>query len=229
MIFFEILLAVNVNLYNQGNEYYRKGDFENAVKSYKSLVDEGIKNPYLFYNLGNAYYRLGKRGMALLYYKRAYYLLPSDTDIRNNIAFISGVSNNSNPVVRFLNSIVNYFSLRLSLYLTLLFFGISMVVLTIFILQRRISQIVFLSVFIFLFLVFSSISGLWMKRINSKEVVFIEDATGMSGPGKNYSRLIEIQEAATGHILRESDGYYLVSLGGGRGGWIDTTKVRRVW
>ena len=73
-------------LFNNGNEYYQKGDFEKAAAAYESLIKSGYEGTALYYNLGNAYYRQGKIGYAILNYERALKLSPGDEDIRHNLA-----------------------------------------------------------------------------------------------------------------------------------------------
>jgi tetratricopeptide (TPR) repeat protein len=57
-----------------------------AALRYERLLDEGgIRNAKLFYNLGNAYYRSGDLGRAILNYRRAQTLAPSDNNVRQNL------------------------------------------------------------------------------------------------------------------------------------------------
>jgi len=43
--------------------------FDEAVKLYNQIIDNGYEGAELYYNLGNAYFRLGKLGYAILYYE----------------------------------------------------------------------------------------------------------------------------------------------------------------
>jgi tetratricopeptide (TPR) repeat protein len=62
------------------------GLYQSAALRYERLIaDGGIRNPKLFYNLGNAYYRSGDFGRAILNYRRAQALAPSDGNIRQNL------------------------------------------------------------------------------------------------------------------------------------------------
>ncbi len=63
-------------------EIYRR-----AALRYERLVGEyGIRNSMLFYNLGNAYFQAGDVGRAIVNYKRAEDLDPSDANVRRNLA-----------------------------------------------------------------------------------------------------------------------------------------------
>jgi len=73
-------------IFQQGNEYFQKKQYDNAIESYRKLVNSGYEGTALYYNLGNAYYREGKIGYAILYYEKALKLSPGDEDIKHNLA-----------------------------------------------------------------------------------------------------------------------------------------------
>lgn len=73
--------------FQKGNELYQKGDYEQAIKIYDTIVEKGYQETSLYYNLGNAYFRSGKIGLAILYYEKAKKLAPSDEDINHNLSF----------------------------------------------------------------------------------------------------------------------------------------------
>ncbi|OGU75346.1 MAG: hypothetical protein A2V93_09775 [Ignavibacteria bacterium RBG_16_34_14] len=73
-------------IFQQGNEYFQQRQYEQAIESYRKLINSGYEGTALFYNLGNAYYREGKIGYAILYYEKALKLSPGDEDIKHNLA-----------------------------------------------------------------------------------------------------------------------------------------------
>ena len=75
------------NLFAKGNDYYLKGNYEETINIFESIVEKGFEGKSLYYNLGNAYFRVGKLGLAILYYEKANKLAPSDEDINYNLAF----------------------------------------------------------------------------------------------------------------------------------------------
>lgn len=70
--------------FQNANESYKNGNFEESIKLYKKIIFDGYYSSELFYNLSNAYYRLGKIGQSLVYIEKAYKLTPRDSDIRYN-------------------------------------------------------------------------------------------------------------------------------------------------
>lgn len=84
-------------VYDEANRMFRQageqtdprqafGLYQSAALRYERLIEEGgIRNEKLFYNLGNAYYRSGDFGRAILSYRRAQALAPSDANVRQNL------------------------------------------------------------------------------------------------------------------------------------------------
>ncbi len=87
-LYLPALSAQGVPDQEQAQAYYRDGQYEQAVRVYEGLLEQGYRDARLYYNLGNAYYRLDRRGEAVLAYERARRLDPSDTDIRHNLELI---------------------------------------------------------------------------------------------------------------------------------------------
>jgi len=74
------------DLFEQGNEAYMKGDYEQALVHYKTAMNRDGYTPSLLYNLANAYYMKKELGQAILNYERARYLDPGNADIKANLA-----------------------------------------------------------------------------------------------------------------------------------------------
>src|SRR5690606_5719538 len=63
--------------------------YQEAINSFKEVLDAGYVSASLYYNIGNAYYKLDDIPSALLYYEKALRLAPGDEDIRFNIQLAS--------------------------------------------------------------------------------------------------------------------------------------------
>ncbi|MBI4428120.1 MAG: tetratricopeptide repeat protein [Ignavibacteriales bacterium] len=72
-------------LFSKGNESYRSGQFQAAVKEYESIINQGYSSSELYFNIGNAYFRLNKIAPAVLAYERAARIRPGDPDIVHNL------------------------------------------------------------------------------------------------------------------------------------------------
>ena len=47
-------IAPSVQAFDQGNELYREGKYQEAVDAYQKAIDGGYASGALYYNLGNA-------------------------------------------------------------------------------------------------------------------------------------------------------------------------------
>jgi tetratricopeptide (TPR) repeat protein len=75
---FDVLMA-------EANKSYSDGKFDEAVKTYESLVSKGYRSDVLYFNLGNAYYKSKNIPAAILNYERANLLNPGDENINFNL------------------------------------------------------------------------------------------------------------------------------------------------
>jgi len=72
-------------VFARANDEFAKGQFQEAIKDYDSLVKSGRSNAPLFYNLGNAYFRADDFGRAILSYERALALEPQHPEATANL------------------------------------------------------------------------------------------------------------------------------------------------
>lgn len=73
---------------NQLTGQQAKQAYEKAILAYKTIIDRhDIKNAGLYYNLANAYLLSDQLGQAILNYRRALELDPTDTNIKKNLAY----------------------------------------------------------------------------------------------------------------------------------------------
>ncbi len=80
------VFAENVNsLMSTANKSYTDGKYDDAIKSYESILKQGYKSDVIYYNLGNAYYKLKNIPAAILNYERANLLNPGDENINFNL------------------------------------------------------------------------------------------------------------------------------------------------
>lgn len=79
------LPAQTSDLFQQGNDAYKRADYPAAIEAYTALLDAGYENADLYYNLGNAFYRTEQFGLAILNYERALRLKPHFPEAKQNL------------------------------------------------------------------------------------------------------------------------------------------------
>ncbi len=73
-------------MWDEGNEAYNNREYARAISLYEAVLAEGKHSARLYYNLGNACFKADDLAHAILYYKRALLLSPSDEDTRYNLS-----------------------------------------------------------------------------------------------------------------------------------------------
>jgi len=68
---------------NEKKEYFSRS----AVKLEEAVKKYNLNNGYIFYNIGNNWFSAGNLGKAIFYYRKAEKRLPSNNNIKNNLAF----------------------------------------------------------------------------------------------------------------------------------------------
>src|SRR5690554_497909 len=77
----------NEELFERGKELYKNGKYQEAVNSWKQILENGQTSAELYFNLGNAQFKLNEIGPSIYYYEKALQLAPNDADTKTNLAF----------------------------------------------------------------------------------------------------------------------------------------------
>lgn len=72
-------------LWEDANKAYTDANYEDAVRNYNAIHEQGYSGYKLYYNLGNAYFKSNQIGKAILFYNRALLLKPTDRDAAYNL------------------------------------------------------------------------------------------------------------------------------------------------
>lgn len=88
-----------------GIKHYEAGEYEKAAAVFETVAKNGIRNGKLYYNIANAYLKDNRLGPAILWYERAYKLIPGDPDLRFNLDYARSLLKDepgtfSSPVVQ---------------------------------------------------------------------------------------------------------------------------------
>ena len=74
--------------FDAANQAYVARQYDEAIRIYENLLQNGSISSSVLYNLGSAYYSKGEVGKAVLEYQRALLFEPNATDIATNLAAI---------------------------------------------------------------------------------------------------------------------------------------------
>lgn len=219
---------------------YRDGRFEDAVRSYEGILQNGYASPEIYYNLGNAYYRLRRIGHAILAYERALKLDPSDEDIIHNLklANIKTIDRIEKLpelfFVSWLRKLGTMFSptsvvIVLLVGWTILFFSLSLAVVgkwTQFLKYIRITVTLSLIIVIF----FGAILALQIfeNERGSEAIVIGQVVTAKNSPDEQSTDAFVIHEGLKVDVGDSVEGWMKIILSDGKLGWVKSNEVEKI-
>jgi tetratricopeptide (TPR) repeat protein len=225
-------------LFDQGNNLYNSGSYEEAIKDYKQILELDIHSPELYFNLANAYYRIGKVAESVFYFEKAKLLDPENKDIDINLQFAQNMSMDSIEMLpvslgdRVINSITSLYSVSawakiligLSVILSLLF---SLYLLNSNTVYKRIyftSFWLLMGVFIFLFTLTYSRNE---EKINQRFAIIFDTQVNILGEPNDRSEVLFILHEGTKTVVLDSLGsFYKIKIANGSEGWIETSSLK---
>ena len=227
-------------LFNKANQLYEEGKYKEAIAEYERIIDSGLENGHVYYNLGNAYFKNKQLGRAILSFERARRLLPRDEDIRANLehAMLLRADKIETPkpgwiaqlIIRFHNlfSLIEVTVIAWVLYIALC----TLVVVFVLSRGRRIRSTLFHIGAVVLALLILAGGSLFFKirAAESTEiaVVMAPKVDARSGPGDEYTKMFTLHEGTEVKIRQSREGWHLISIPGGTGGWIEGEAVERI-
>jgi len=230
--------TAGTTLYNQANALYREGGYEEAVAKYEEVVATGVRNGALYYNLGNACFRTRRIGKAILWYERALKLMPRDPDVRANLRFANMVKVDKdppveeNPVVDALRDVQNFLTLDeqallLSVFVFLLFGSLVAILFT------RSARSLLLSISVALGALVIALGLSFAVKLHTRElvetaIVLAPEVEARSGPGEEHTTILVLHEGTKVMVERNGEGWTLIRLANGVGGWIPSDVMETV-
>lgn len=217
-------------LYAEGNARYRSGDFDGARSRYLAAAETGAKDARLFYNLGNACFKSDRLGEAVLWYERALRLQPRDEDIVANLRFLRRVKRDQDPdadvdlIYRlYLWPTLNELCAATSLGL------LGLLAIACWRLWRRpglSGQVVLVGLALSV-LGTAIVTGARLQRdlTLTEAVVLADEGTARSGPDLAQTPVFVIHEGTKVVVERQEEGWLLVRLANGLGGWLPANVV----
>ncbi|OQX85453.1 hypothetical protein B6D60_07790 [candidate division KSB1 bacterium 4484_87] len=219
----------NQYLFEQGNKFYQQEQYENAVKNYESILQNGYENWALYYNLGNAYYRLGRLGKAILNFERAYRLNPDNEDVlfNLNLAKMRAVDNIPvPPLTEWMQKVKYAMSMSVIVWLTvglyfLLAILISMRILVKKKFWRRLAKISLVPIIVGLLLM----SSLFYLRVHEETsvkyaILLVEKTDVLGSPDQSGTILFSLHEGVKFKVESYNDGWARIRLANGNVGWV---------
>ncbi|MGI4749252.1 MAG: tetratricopeptide repeat protein [Janthinobacterium lividum] len=227
-------------LFEKGNQLYAKAQYQQAVKIYQQILNEGYKSPIIYFNIGNAYYKLDDMSSAILYYEKARKLSPNDKDIDVNIQFANlKIADKIEPqpeffVARWWHSFILVLPVNtLALISTLLFLG-GFVLLIIYlfagslILKKTFFYTGILALLIGLISVFIANRQVNYFNEHHQAIIFSSSVVVKGSPNVNAKPLFVMHEGTKVDINQKNGNWIEIELSNGNSGWITLDNVKDI-
>lgn len=225
-----------LDYFEEGNQYYKEGKFEQAISQWQKIIGEGIENHNVYFNLGNAYYKQGKLGMAIAYYTKAKLLDPTDKDIAANLEFVTQRTVDKitlprkGPLLRILLYGFDWLSPNLlTIIFTIFYLGL-LGGLSIWVVKKKpIITSIGLWLLIGLLVVDGGLLAAKLRQLKIARGVVSEPKVDiLSGPGEDYTLISTLHEGTAFTIMSEEKGWIEIILSNGVKGWLKGEGTLRI-
>lgn len=228
------------DFFKSGNDFYQNGQYEEAVESYKKVVNLELESSELFFNLGNAYYKKGDIANSILYYEKALLLSPDDEDIVYNLKIANQlVVDKISPKPEFFieswwKSFSAIFSVRiwsvmLVIFNFLLFFSISVFVLTKSAVLKKLTFTFFIIFLIGVGISFFATNRMYNEVATQKfAIVFTSNAYVKSSPDDKSTDLFVLHQGTKLKLLDEIGDWYQIEIADGNKGWFKKESLQAI-
>lgn len=227
-------------VFDQGNKFYEKENYEAAISSFQSVLNTGKQSAELYFNLGNCYYKLHKVAPAIYNYEKALLLSPNDTEIKTNLEFARKMAIDDIkviPKVGFNKLLADFTSkyyydtwawIAVSFAFVFLLFFVGY-----YFSQRTIfKRIYFIGMFFWLVgIALSSASGFYEKSRNENErpaIVFAETTPLKSEPKASGQDATILHEGTKVYITESIANWKKVELTDETTGWIEESAIKEI-
>ena len=237
ILFINVLVFGQNDLFRQANEAYKKGDYQKALSLYEKAMQPDKASGELYFNLGNAYYKLNQIAPSIYYYEKAKQLLPGDEDVRYNLQLANQMKLDKidqvpeNLLLRWKKRVNRIFSYDtwawisvISAFLGLLAFGTFL-----FTRNANIKRLTFAGMFIALFLLlFAWYNAGYGKQLAGEKyaIVFAGQADLMTEPNLTSDKVATLHEGTKVKLIREDGDWELVKLPDGKKAWLPKGDIR---
>lgn len=226
--------------FDKGNNLYQKGKYTEAIVAYESILKSGKQSAELYFNLGNCYYKLNQVAPAIFNFEKALLQNPTDTDIKNNLAFAQKTAIDEiseTPKVGFSKMIQDFTSnfhydiwAWISIFMAILFLICFLGYY--FSNKTALKRLFFTSmILVLLFLLGSIFSAFYEKEIHDNErpaIVFADVISIKSEPKSTSEEAFVLHAGTKVFVLESLNNYKKIKLADLKQGWIEKNAIKEL-
>lgn len=230
--------AQDAALFDQGNQSYAAGNYQDAVNSWTQVISNGKESPSLYFNLGNAYYKLNQIGPSVYYYEKALQLDPSNSDIKSNLAFAENARVDAietlpkSVFAKWYDMISGQFSYE-GWAIGAIVFSFCFVILFLcyyFSLAERIKRMLFATSILSLFILCIAIAMAYQTYEDlikdTPAIIFAESTEVRGEPNMGSEASFTLHEGTKVQILAEEKNWVRIQIADGKDGWMPLSDLK---
>jgi len=223
-------------LFSRGNDFYEKGEYDEAIAEYEKVLASGEVSAALYYNMAGAYFKAGNLGKSILNYERARHILPRDGDLNKNYKFAKAMVKGRVMPPR---NIWSWYPLRIyckyftvneltwlssGAYVALLFM---LLIALVFPTTR--GYTITLSV-ILAAVVLCNTAIIWHKARDMKTgaVTIVPRSEVFYSPFDTATKFFTLNEGDKINVIKDKGDWYMVMRADGKAGWIHKNEAERI-
>jgi len=245
LVFFIFILtnamsfAQEDSVFNQGNNLYNDGKFQEAIAAYESILNEDKHSAELYFNLANAYYKNNQIAPSIYNYEKALQLAPNDKDISNNLTYAQNMTIDAIDTLpevglsRIIKNVINLFGVDgwaiLSVTFTLAFILFFLSYYFAFHTNRK--RFMFVSSMISIGLAIVTLGCAFQKynymQTDNPAIVFAQESVVKTDPNLRSENAFNLHEGTKVQVLESyGDHWSKIKISNGKTGWVSNEDIK---
>ena len=225
--------------FSQANEFYRQGDFPQAIETYHEILLSGYESGELYYNLGNAHFKSGELGKAILYFEKARRFLPRDQDLAANLKMAQmrvadRIEVPKLAIWKLLDKIICLWTMPTISIITLTLYLITLTLAVLYYFLPKggwkKAAFYFMTPCLFIFLLSAAVFGVinWQEANIHQAIILLDKVEVVSAPDENAQGLFSLHEGVKIRITQQLTPWSEIQLPDGKKGWVKTETFAEI-
>lgn len=233
-----IFAQTPANIFKTANDFYQKGEYENALKNYQLIESKHLESTDLYFNLGNTYYKLNQVAPAIYYFEKALQLDPTNDDFKNNLSIAQRMTIDKIDIIpkTFLQKLDENYIRKFDFKTWALIAIISSILFVLLFLSyyfayhsglKRLYFILSIASIISIILSYTfAYTGYNFEKSHQPAIIFSQTVSVKNAPTLNSTNVFELHEGTKVIILEQVDDWLKIKLADGKIGWIAKTDLK---
>jgi tetratricopeptide (TPR) repeat protein len=228
------------DLFNKGNELFKKNQFDSAIVCYQKIIETGYESADVYFNMGNAFFKTKDLSKCILYYEKARKLNPNDDEINFNLQLAQTMIVDKINILpdfflkQWLYSIINLQTSDNWAYWGIVSFILTLIFLLIYLISKSLGlkkTFFWLSALTLLIAVFSFAESYKQKKLyeaHDTAIVQTASVTIKSSPDEKGNDLFVIHEGSKVTIIDEVGEWREIKISDGNKGWLKLSDIELI-